>query len=266
MAECGIYLIENKLSPLFYIGQSHDIYSRWRSHKSNLNLNNGKANARVQKSWSRHGAECFQFQIIELCAVENLTAREEYWLSIYKENFPNRVANAEGPVDNPIRGGRHSDEVRGKISAALKGRAHSDDRREKMSRAAMGHIKSAEACLAISAGKTGKPNTHWQRVGNPSQSSEWRARFSGDGNPARRPEVRKKMSDNNGSRRAVVDAESGEVWETMSACAAYLGVSVAAVHAAATKKNPRVAGRVINRWFNAKLHQMAQAAAAAMAR
>jgi len=258
MPKCGIYLIENTVSPLFYIGQSIDIYARWSSHKYSLNMHNRRTNRRLQNSWSKHGADAFSFKILELCEENSLTERECYWLSKYRSEYPKDIANHVGPVDNPMRGNKHSQESLKKISESLKGKVKSDEHRRKIGAAQIGKIVSKESCKKISNAKKGKPNLSWIENGNPSRSPEFKRRFSGDGNPAKRPEVREKMSKSCRFRRGVIDVNSGETWETMSDCAAYLGVSVAAVHAAATKKNPTVKGRVLDRWFNARLHRAAQ--------
>jgi group I intron endonuclease len=218
MVKCGIYLIENTVSPLFYIGQTVNTRARWSAHRSVLNRG-GNANRRLLRSWRKYGASAFVFSILEECATEKLTERETFWVEVYRINHPGLVANSRGPVDNPTRGVPMSAERRARMSEERKGR----------------------------------PNPLIAGDKNPAKRAEVREKLSGERNPAKRPEVRQRMSDNNASKRGVIDAATGETWETMSECASYLGVSVAAVHAAATKKNPTVRGRILDRWVNERL-------------
>ena len=60
---CGIYKIENLLNNKIYIGQSIDIFFRWKTHCYNHNSNNILA---VDKAIQKYGRENFSFQIIEL--------------------------------------------------------------------------------------------------------------------------------------------------------------------------------------------------------
>jgi group I intron endonuclease len=214
-----------------------------------LSSSTKRANNRLRNSWKKHGESAFKFSILELCPVDKLTEREEFWLNHYLKLYPLDVANAKGPVDNPMRGSKHRPETLQKISQVLKGRKKSEEHKAKIGAANKGHVKSVQTCEAISAGKKGKANPRWVGSGNPAHSQKYKERFNGENNPAKRPEVRAKMSKNNASKRGVIDVQSGQVWETMSACAEELGVSVTAVHAAATKKNPSVKGRVLERWF-----------------
>ncbi len=78
----GIYCIENIINHKKYIGQSVDIYNRWRNHKNEL-LHNCHDNDYLQKSFNKYGLDNFSFYIIEECFPQNLDEREIYYINYY---------------------------------------------------------------------------------------------------------------------------------------------------------------------------------------
>ena len=215
--ECGIYLIRCAANGMIYVGQSADIRKRWQRHQSHFSSEKKGTNKRLWRAARKYGTSSMTMEVLELCCVERLTEREQYWVDHFRSAAGKKLVNAMGPVDNPQRGIPKSPMHRARISAA----------------------------------KTGKQVPALMGDANPSRRPEMRARMTGELNPAKRPEVRLTMSARSGMARMVRDVTTGETWKTMSACAAQLGVSVAAVHAAATKKNPSVRGRILDRVPNA---------------
>lgn len=57
---CGIYCIENTVNGKKYIGQSVNIYTRWKQHKNDLN-NDAHCNEHLQSAWNCYGEEAFKF-------------------------------------------------------------------------------------------------------------------------------------------------------------------------------------------------------------
>lgn len=72
---CGIYCIENIINNKKYIGQSINIYQRWKHHKSDLN-NHRHINDYLQRSWDKYGADNFIFYILEYCEQSQLDGME----------------------------------------------------------------------------------------------------------------------------------------------------------------------------------------------
>jgi hypothetical protein len=59
---CGTYYIRNLINQKYYVGSSHDIYTRWKTHLRQLR--NGIHHcAHLQKSWNKYGENSFEFII-----------------------------------------------------------------------------------------------------------------------------------------------------------------------------------------------------------
>ena len=62
----GIYQIRNKTTNKIYIGQSIDIYRRWKAHLSCLRRNLHE-NTLLQNAWNKYGETDFEFTILRIC-------------------------------------------------------------------------------------------------------------------------------------------------------------------------------------------------------
>lgn len=62
MIKSGIYCIENIRNGKKYIGQSINVYYRWKKHKSELN-NNTHDNDYLQKAWNKYGSDIFSINL-----------------------------------------------------------------------------------------------------------------------------------------------------------------------------------------------------------
>ena len=78
----GIYKITNKINGKAYIGQSYDIFARWKQHR---NTTTTQSNGLLYKAFEKYGIENFEFTILEeLEYVQDLlNEREKYWISFY---------------------------------------------------------------------------------------------------------------------------------------------------------------------------------------
>lgn len=78
---CGIYLITNTVNDLKYVGQSIDIYNRWKQHQSTSK--NEKEQNKLYQAIRKYGIENFNFKILEECEKDQLNEREIYWINYY---------------------------------------------------------------------------------------------------------------------------------------------------------------------------------------
>lgn len=77
----GIYKITNNKNEKVYIGQSQNMYERWKQHRTALK-NGNHPNKEMQKDWSK-SSRGFRWDVVEYCSLEKLNEREKYWIDKY---------------------------------------------------------------------------------------------------------------------------------------------------------------------------------------
>jgi hypothetical protein len=96
----GIYLITNKINQQKYVGQSIDIQTRFKQHfNRSLNKNSVEYNKVLYQAFREFGIDNFLFEILEECKIEDLDAREIYYISFYDCIYPkgyNRTIGGSG--------------------------------------------------------------------------------------------------------------------------------------------------------------------------
>lgn len=60
----GIYIIRCIPTNKVYVGSSKNIEERWLQHKQML-LKGSHHSIKLQRAWDKHGAENFEFEIVE---------------------------------------------------------------------------------------------------------------------------------------------------------------------------------------------------------
>lgn len=84
----GIYKITNLINGKMYIGQSVDIYKRWKKHKTEcLNKKSKSYNYPIYRAFRKYGIENFNFEILEECALNELNTRERYYIVMFNTFF-----------------------------------------------------------------------------------------------------------------------------------------------------------------------------------
>ncbi len=247
---CGIYQIRNKVSGLTYIGQSSHIARRWASHRHNLRTQAARINRgdgpckrysrHLIYSWAKHGEDAFEFSILEECSPFELTNRELFWICTARANNV-ELANSEGPADNPMRGQKHTDETRRKMSVWASNFVRSEDHKKNIGLSNKGKTLSKETKMRISAAKSGKAVLKLRGDNNPSRRKGARDKFKGEGNPVHKPGVKEKIA--LGNSKQVIDINTLETWVSCTAAAQSLGVSVTAVSNAARGITKNCKGR-----------------------
>lgn len=79
---CGIYCIENIVNHKKYVGQSIDIYRRWKDHKNELNRNRHH-NIYLQRAWNKYEEASFDFYILEECDLSVLDEHEIFYINMF---------------------------------------------------------------------------------------------------------------------------------------------------------------------------------------
>jgi len=81
----GIYKIENKNNGRVYIGSSKCVENRWKQHLSALQENNHHC-MRLQSDYNKYGILDFNFEVLELCNLNNILEVEQSWIDSYDIN------------------------------------------------------------------------------------------------------------------------------------------------------------------------------------
>lgn len=106
----GIYIIKNLKNGKVYVGQSRDIYRRWKEHKNELNKNK-HCNVKLQNAWNKYGSDAFSFIIQLECGVDDLNNNEKIFVKKY-DSYKNGYNMTHGGEESPAI----LKEVREKIS------------------------------------------------------------------------------------------------------------------------------------------------------
>jgi group I intron endonuclease len=162
----GIYRISSP-SGKQYVGSTTDFKRRWRAHLGELRRGTHHSQA-LQAAFDKYGESAMRFEVITLCAPEELLKREQLAFDLFRPEY-NVCYTAGNRLGVP-----HSTETREKMSASKKGipqkpeyvakraaanRNRSEESREKSRKIATGRKHSDEAKAKISAANTGKKRT-----------------------------------------------------------------------------------------------------------
>lgn len=79
----GIYKITNKLNNKCYIGQSVHIERRWQEHCL------PSAKSAIALAIKKYGKDNFSFEVLEECLIEELDAKEDYYMKFFNSLSPN---------------------------------------------------------------------------------------------------------------------------------------------------------------------------------
>ena len=115
---CGIYKIVNLINNKVYVGQSKNIFERWKTHirVSTKDLETcgptvkKDANLPIHLAIRKYGVNNFSFIILELCDDILLDEKEKYYIRIYNSNNKDYGYNLTtgGKTNIALKGERHS--------------------------------------------------------------------------------------------------------------------------------------------------------------
>lgn len=77
----GVYTITNIINNKIYVGSTNNFVRRFNDHKKEL-INNIHKNDYLQKSYNKHGKDCFIYEILEECQPEIRLGIEQYWMNM----------------------------------------------------------------------------------------------------------------------------------------------------------------------------------------
>lgn len=86
LSQSGIYCILNIKNENKYIGQSVNIFHRWKDHKRDLEKNS-HYNPHLQNAWNSYGGRHFKLLIMEFCEKGVLDHREQYWINTLEPEY-----------------------------------------------------------------------------------------------------------------------------------------------------------------------------------
>lgn len=116
-----------------YIGSSVNVRKRWNVHKYHLRKGE-HGNAHLQNSFDKYGEEGFKFEVLLICAAEDLTFFEQRAIDRFEPEF-----NVYRVAGSP-KGYKHKPEAIEKIrkSSTERARSFSSEHRERIRVAATG--------------------------------------------------------------------------------------------------------------------------------
>ena len=125
---CGIYSLTNKINGMIYVGQSKDIYSRMRRHRTDYK----RRNQPIYIAFREFGFNNFKLDILELCSEKDLNDIEIKWIKNLNCKEPNGYNMTNGGLGSS--GLKMKEEHRLKIIEINTGRKCSDNTKKKMSK------------------------------------------------------------------------------------------------------------------------------------
>jgi len=181
----GTYTITNHTNGKVYYGSSEDIATRWSKHRAMLR-GNYHHNDHLQRAWNKYGPSAFTFAVFDYCDVEDLYAYEQILLDLHVgEDY---CYNTAEDAKAPMRGRKHTEASRAKISEAQKGEKNhmwgktlseehkaklrlpkSEETKQKISESMKGKTQSEETKRKISEAHMGKTlsEAHKQKMRKP---------------------------------------------------------------------------------------------------
>ena len=228
----GIYAIVHRATGRRYVGSSVDIEKRWWYHNHRLERGS-HFNLHLQRAWNKYGAPEFTFKVVELCHLEDLTAREQHHIDRWS---PHKLLFNSAPAAGSTRGVKHTDitranmrlakadpVMRAHVGAATKKRWKNPAYRARLSANVSNGMKKAMADPMIRARMIAESKKRWK---NPVYSARMKAFISARvkkamSNPTLRAHLSETMKKvwKDPATRAHLSETMKKVWKDPAACA-----------------------------------------------
>lgn len=149
----SIYQIRHIESGKVYVGSAANPQKRWQHHYQDLDKGTHHSQY-LQRAWNKHSRDAFMFEIIEpVLFVEDLIAREQYWIDVLKAANHKYGFNTS-PTAGSCLGIKRTDEERAKMSARSKAQFADPAARAKQSELAKAQFADpAQRALSVVAAK-----------------------------------------------------------------------------------------------------------------
>lgn len=147
---CCIYKVTNDINNKIYIGATNDLKRRMTEHKRHAKKDGGN----FHKDIIKYGYEVFHYEIIEKCMQNELSEKEKYYISLYRNNGEDLYNICKGGAggqthdvsgkNNPMYGKHKTEEEKQHLSNLLKNKKKPDGFGDKISKALKGVKKNPE--------------------------------------------------------------------------------------------------------------------------
>lgn len=97
--EGKIYKITNDINSKIYIGQTIQTLNKRFNGHSCYSKTDRSANMYIKRAIHKYGKEHFHIELIEICPVENLNEREQFWIAKY-DSYNNGYNLTKGGQDS----------------------------------------------------------------------------------------------------------------------------------------------------------------------
>jgi hypothetical protein len=131
----GIYKITNIKNGKVYIGKATNLWHRLTSGYIYALPYNKCHNKHLQRAWNKDGGENFSIEVVEICDIEKLTEREQFWID-ETQCFKNKFGYNIMEKSDSHAGYKHTEESKRKIaekSRMRKGWNHTKEVKEFLS-------------------------------------------------------------------------------------------------------------------------------------
>lgn len=131
--ETGIYKITCIENNRIYVGSAKNLNKRWLRHLSDLK-NNKHINIHLQRAYNKYGKDTFLFEVVEICPVDELLIREQFYLDTLNPEF--NIGKQSSGGDNLTKN-PNKEEIINKIKKTINDNISSmteEERKEKWGR------------------------------------------------------------------------------------------------------------------------------------
>lgn len=87
LSKIGVYKIQNLVNGKYYIGSTVDSFNKRLNHHYHALIRGNHKNEHLQNAWNKYGENSFEFIILEVCELEQVREREQYYIDQIPENL-----------------------------------------------------------------------------------------------------------------------------------------------------------------------------------